>query len=254
MGRLARRVLGTLALVAVIAALIGQFFKADAGEQIIGGDRVAIADHPYIVYLATADGFQYCGGTLVAPDKVVTAAHCGEAFAPDWIRVVAGREDKQGDAGVVARVRDVWIHPDYRDVTLGDDVAVLTLAQRLPYRTMPIAADRVVYGSETDATILGWGRTTEAGGASRYLRGAQVPLVSDHDCAGDYDKFNERAMVCAGLPQGGVDTCQGDSGGPLIVDGRLVGISSWGQGCAEPGKPGVYTRVAAYADLISAHL
>ncbi|RLK55569.1 S1 family peptidase [Actinokineospora cianjurensis] len=254
MGLYARRILGALAAVAILIALLGQLFRADAAEQIVGGQRVPIADHPYVVYLATSNGFQFCGGTLVDRDKVVTAAHCAKAYPRDRVLVVAGREDKSSTDGVTVGVKDIWVHPDYRDVTLGDDVAVLTLAERVPYRPLPVATDRAVYTPEAPAGILGWGRVAETGAASRYLLGAQVRLVSDTECAVDYDNFLDDSMVCAGLPEGGIDTCQGDSGGPLIVDGRLVGISSWGQGCAEPGKPGVYTRVAAYADLIGDHL
>ncbi|GAA3056031.1 S1 family peptidase [Actinokineospora globicatena] len=254
MGRYARRILGALAAVAILVALLGQIFRADASEQIVGGQRVPIADHPYVVYLATTNGFQFCGGTLTGRDKVVTAAHCAKAYPRERVVVVAGREDKQGAEGMTVAVKDIWVHPDYQDVTQGDDVAVLTLAERVPYRPLPLAADRAIYAQDAPAAILGWGRVSETGPASRYLLGAEVRLVSDAECSVDYDSFLDASMVCAGLPEGGIDTCQGDSGGPLVVDGRLVGISSWGQGCAEAGKPGVYTRVAAYADLIADHL
>ncbi|MBM7772889.1 secreted trypsin-like serine protease [Actinokineospora baliensis] len=255
MARYVRRVLGALAALAIIAAVVlGQFFRAEAGQQIVGGQRAAIADHPYVVYLATTDGFQFCGGTLVTRDKVVTAAHCAKAYPRDRVRVVAGREDKASTEGSTVEVKDIWVHPDYRDVTLGDDVAVLTLAQRVGYRPLPLATDQALYAAETPATILGWGRVAETGPASRYLLGAEVRMVSDTECAADYDSFYEVPMVCAGLPQGGIDTCQGDSGGPLVVDGRLVGIASWGQGCAEAGSPGVYTRISTYVDLITDHL
>ncbi|GLZ41440.1 serine protease [Actinokineospora sp. NBRC 105648] len=254
MRRHVRRILGALAALAIIAAvLLGQFGRANAREQIVGGDRAAIADHPYVVYLATADGFQFCGGTLVTRDKVVTAAHCAKAVPVASIRVVAGREDKQAGTGLITTVSEAWIHPGYSNVTGGDDVAVLTLTQRLPYRPLPLAAaDDQPAG--TPATILGWGRTSDGGPPSRYLLKAEVPLIADTECARDYNGFTAPGMVCAGVPEGGVDTCQGDSGGPLVVAGRLVGIASWGEGCAEAGKPGVYTRVTEYADLITAHL
>ncbi len=252
MGGKTRRVLGAAAALAVLAAMFAQFV-ADAGEQIVGGTRAAIAEHPYVVYLATRDGYQYCGGTLVAEDKVVTAAHCARAFPARDVRVVGGREDKQATDGEVREVTAVWVHPEYRDVTEGHDVAVLTLSAPLPYRFLPLAdagAEPLTAGSP--ATILGWGRTSSGGATSRYLLTAQVPLYGDTECGDAYRAFDAASMVCAGLPQGGVDTCQGDSGGPLIVDGRLVGISSWGEGCAAAGKPGVYARVPAYAADIAA--
>ncbi|MCG8918316.1 serine protease [Actinokineospora sp. PR83] len=252
-----RRVFGVVAAVAVlataVAALLGPF-TADAGQQIVGGQRVSITDHQYAVYLTTADGFQFCGGTLVAPDKVLTAAHCVAARSAENLRVVSGREDKNSTDGVVSPITKLWVHPQFTKVTEGNDVAVLTLAKKVPSTPLPLATDPGGYAAGTKATVLGWGRTAEGGATSRYLMGAQVPLTSDTTCAGAYTDYDAATMVCAGLPEGGVDTCQGDSGGPLVIRGRLAGVSSWGVGCAEPGKPGVYARVADFIPVITAQL
>jgi secreted trypsin-like serine protease len=240
-----------LAFVIVFALLSG---GAHADQRVVGGTRVSTADHPYAVFLTTASGFQFCGGTLVSPRKVVTAAHCAVGQGRADIRVVAGRDDKQSDAGVVVKVIGVWVHPDFTGVRSGADVAVLTLAARVSYRPAAIATDQRPYRPGTPATVLGWGRTSEGGQASRYLLGATVPVVADPDCARAYPDFAPTSMVCAGFPGGGVDTCQGDSGGPMIVSDTLVGIASWGDGCARPNKPGVYTRVATYASVIAEQL
>ena len=97
-------------------------------------------------------------------------------------------------------------------------------------------------------TIVGWGVTSEGGEPPDVLQEAQVPMTTDAYCAGAYDDFDASTMVCAGYPQGGVDTCQGDSGGPMFGRAatgelRVVGATSFGEGCARPGKPGVYARV-----------
>jgi secreted trypsin-like serine protease len=91
--------------------------------------------------------------------------------------------------------------------------------------------------------------TSEGGSQPDRLQEAQVPITTDSYCAGAYSDFDPRTMVCAGFPQGGVDTCQGDSGGPMFGRSgagalRVVGTTSFGEGCARPGKPGVYGRVA----------
>ena len=242
-----------LAATGAVAVGTGQ---AGADQQIVGGQRASIADHSYTVYLTSVDGFQYCGGTLVAASKVVTAAHCTIGKEASEIVVVAGREDKESDAGTTSTVRTVWNHPDFTDVRYGADVAVLTLDQQLPYESLEWAKpdDVGLYHPGLDGLILGWGRTASNGAPSRFLLKASVPLVADADCLAAYSAYQATSMVCAGVPEGGVDSCQGDSGGPLIVKGVLVGITSWGEGCAEPGKPGVYTRVAAYAKEIEAQI
>ncbi|HEY8371467.1 MAG TPA: serine protease [Pseudonocardiaceae bacterium] len=244
-------------LALVMLAWTGSGAAADTlSERIVGGSRVAIEDHPWVVYLMNPGGLQYCGGTIAAPTKIVTAAHCVAEREPGSVRVVAGREDKNSRDGVVARVRNIWVHPKYQSASQGEDIAVLTLDRRLPYPSLPLAdeEDTRLYTAGTVARVYGWGNTSEGGVSSRYLLGATVPLVSDRDCAMSYREYDRTAMVCAGYPEGGIDACQGDSGGPLVVAGKLVGVVSTGDGCARPRKPGIYTRVATYADEVRAQL
>ena len=116
------------------------------------------------------------------------------------------------------------------------------------------------YRSGTMATVFGWGDLRGDGDYATLLHSVQVPVIADGTCSRDYPggadgAFQASAMVCAGEQgTGGRDACQGDSGGPLVVAGRLVGLVSWGTGCAEAGHPGVYTRVAAMASAVRAHL
>jgi secreted trypsin-like serine protease len=111
------------------------------------------------------------------------------------------------------------------------------------------AGERSTWSAGALETIVGWGATSEGGDLPDSLQEARVPITTDAYCAGAYSDFDPATMVCAGFPQGGVDTCQGDSGGPMF--GRtsagalhVVGTTSFGEGCARPGKPGVYARVA----------
>jgi secreted trypsin-like serine protease len=240
----------TTSLVAAIAALVASATQAHA---IVGG--VEAPETPWAVALTDANGRLFCGGALVAPDRVVTAAHClverstltSRDRAPGSIRVVAGRSDLRVK-GTSAKVASVWRHPGFHDVTGGDDVAVLTLSEPLPQATVPLVdqGDTASYAEGGEATVLGWGRTAEGAAPSPTLRQVGVPIRSDAECARAVPDFRADGMVCAGHPQGGKDACEGDSGGPMVVRGRLVGVVSYGKGCARPGEPGVYTRLAAY--------
>ena len=243
-----------VAAVAVVLAVAVQTGGAYAAPRIVGGTPASTAQYGYAVFLTDRNGFQFCGGTLVTHLRVVTAAHCVAGEKPVNVLVVAGRDDKKSSAGVVDTVARIWVNPDFTDVEAGSDVAVLTLAGRVDYPTATIAADQAVYQPGAPSTILGWGRTSEGGPTSRRLLAATVPVVADADCSLAYQHFSAASMVCAGYRQGGVDACQGDSGGPMVIGSVLVGIASWGDGCARPGKFGVYTRVASYANLIADHL
>ncbi|GAB2820985.1 S1 family peptidase [Lentzea nigeriaca] len=246
----------------VVSALASIFFTApaanadDVSPMIVGGTRASTSTYPWVVYLATTAGSQFCGGTLVKANKVVTAAHCVKGRSAASTRVVHGRDDKQSTAGTVASVTKIWVHPSYTTATAGYDVAVLTLDRSINSTTLPLAtpADTALYAAGNSALILGWGTTSSGGSASRYLLKANVPLTSDATCKSAYSQYSNTSMVCAGFPQGGTDTCQGDSGGPLVFGGKLIGDTSWGQGCAAPKYPGVYGRIAPYYSVINAQL
>ncbi|WP_033401533.1 S1 family peptidase [Actinopolyspora mortivallis] len=239
------------------AAGEARFGSLAAERPVVGGEPARVADHPWVVYLTDRRGEQFCGGTLAAPDKVVTAAHCVAEQRPDDVRVVAGRTDKNSGAGTVTELAGIWTHPDYSSAYRGADVAVLTLRSSLSRPTLALAdgQDEQLYRPGRMATVLGWGATSEGGVPADVLRRAEVPIRADSECSAAYGgDFVPGAMVCAGYTEGGVDSCQGDSGGPLTTGGKLVGVVSWGIGCARPGNPGVYTEVAAYADSLRARL
>lgn len=267
-----RRRAATLALLVTLPAPLVTAVSAapaEAQRRIVGGSTISTADHPWMVALASRRQFgsvrsgQFCGGALVSPTKVVTAAHCfydesGHRVDRPGLRVVLGRDDLRSNDGQEVEVRDVWIHPDYSFATNMQDVAVVTLAAPQggrPAIDMVGEGETGPYEPGTAAEVFGWGDTRGDGSYSNVLHDVQVPIVADQECAHDYPggpdgEFDPRGMVCAGEAVGGQDACQGDSGGPLVVGGRLVGLVSWGTGCAEANHPGVYTRMSAVADAV----
>ncbi|MFE0512576.1 S1 family peptidase [Streptomyces sp. NPDC058964] len=242
---------------AAATALLSAPTAAAAPQPIVGGTTTTTTSYPFVMQITDASGNQFCGGTLVAAKKVVTAAHCMSGESSSSVRVVGGRTYLNGTDGTVSKVSKIWINPGYTDATNGDDVAVLTLSTSMPYTTASYVSSSQtgVYAAGTTARILGWGTTSENGSSSNQLRTATVPIVSDSSCTSSYGSdFVQTDMVCAGYTSGGVDTCQGDSGGPLLIGGVLAGITSWGEGCAEAGYPGVYTRLATFSDLVTAQV
>ncbi|CCK26499.1 Trypsin [Streptomyces davaonensis JCM 4913] len=243
---------------AAATALIGVAPTAAAAPQpIVGGSTTTTTAYPFMMQITDSSQNQFCGGTLVSATKVVTAAHCMVGETTSSVRVVGGRTYRNGTNGTVSRVSKIWIHPSYTDATNGDDVAVLTLSTSMPYTTAPYISSTQtgVYAAGTTARIIGWGTTSAGGSSSNQLRTATVPIVSNSSCASSYGSdFISSDMVCAGYTSGGVDTCQGDSGGPLLVGGVLAGITSWGEGCAAAGYPGVYTRLTTFSSLVTAQV
>ncbi|MBA4862757.1 serine protease [Streptomyces sp. PSKA54] len=242
---------------AAATVVLGAPAAVAAPQPIVGGTTTTASAYPYVMQITNASQSQFCGGTLVAARKVVTAAHCVDGRTTSSTKVVGGRTYRNGTNGTVASVSRIWIHPDYTSAEQGDDVAVLTLSTSMPYTPIGYvsSSDTGVYAAGTTARILGWGTTSSGGSSSNQLRTATVPTVSNATCSAAYgSSYIASDMVCAGYSSGGVDTCQGDSGGPLVIGGRLAGITSWGYGCADAEYPGVYTRLTTFSSLVTAQV
>jgi secreted trypsin-like serine protease len=237
---------------------------AAADSAIIGGQPVRAGDSPWAVALSSRDRFggaragQFCGGAVVAPTKVLTAAHCmGRdtlGASPENVadlRVIAGRERLLGGGGREVAVRSVEVDPAYDPDTNVSDLAVLTLSGALPaeYAIRPARPGDPAASPGNDAVVYGWGDTSGGGEYAYALRSAPVTVLPDSSCeraypGGSGGRYAASTMLCAGDPGGGRDACQGDSGGPLVARGRLIGLVSWGSGCGRAESPGVYTRVS----------
>jgi len=187
---------------------------------------------------------QFCGGSLVAPHVVVTAAHCLLDRDAMSLQVVTGRSNLLDPGGQRLDVAAALTYPFFDSRTLSGDVAVLRLAAASNQTPVPLGGPP---GQWQPAEIAGWGSATEGGQASAELRFAAISILPDKACSrgSAYGfAFYRSTMICAGTLDGSADACTGDSGGPLLVDGALVGLVGWGRGCASPRYPGVYTRLS----------
>lgn len=222
---------------------------------IVGGTEVVPGRYSYMVALTTFTGFRFCGGSLIAPEYVLTAAHC----ATDGnTQVLIGRhnlsslEEKYETIPVEYEV----IHPGYVGSTLENDIMVLKLERESTYA--PVAYDKgnANVSSGVEVSTMGWGRISYGGNSSDILLETEVDVKCNCEC-NRRNVYNGKVtddMVCASRP--GKDSCQGDSGGPLIIKGNdtatdtVVGIVSWGIGCAFASYPGVYSRVGTNSDFV----
>jgi secreted trypsin-like serine protease len=241
-----------------------------SSPKIIGGELAK--DRPFMAALVDRFGDSgFCGGTFIKPDVVLTAAHC---VADGWtgVRVAGGTQLNTGlTSSHTAAISKVVVHESYSDRTHDNDLALIWLKQadlaRFGGKVHPIdyGTDLTAPEQAGKAIVSGWGTT--AAGEDSYpdeLREVTVPIIDKAKCisaGGEYKYVTER-QVCAGdWDHGGIDSCQGDSGGPLFLEtadatpvDTIVGIVSWGEGCADKKKPGVYTRVASYKSWIEGKL
>ncbi|MBY5349175.1 trypsin-like serine protease [Rhizobium leguminosarum] len=278
-----------LLLAAPVLAQQDTDFAGEDGGRVIGGQAAKKGEWPWQVKILAPDPEQrgrfggHCGGSLISPRWILTAAHCvtsgrsgkQDLFARDLL-IVEGKSkidkviavdgpDKPGLA-----VEDVIIHEDFDRKVFANDIALIKLSE--PAKSKPAilasASDDEVEAAGHPAVVTGWGYTkADHGWDDKYLptelQEVELPIVPREDCRAAYRDSSMRMNpidernVCAGYAEGGKDACQGDSGGPLVAqrpDKRWIqlGIVSWGAGCAEAEHYGVYTRVAAFRDWIAA--
>ncbi|GHA43485.1 hypothetical protein GCM10010329_77960 [Streptomyces spiroverticillatus] len=214
---------------------------------------------PHIVSVQK-NGKHFCGGSLIKADWVLTAAQCVDRAAPSQFKVTGGLLGLGNTVPGVTETREVVKivkHQGFSEYTIMNDIALIKL--KAPMLNLTTAALPTQGQKFTgSATMAGWGSTSEpppgptfrhgpAAGSLRYVR---IPLVSFTKCRDMHNMPIHAGMICAGEDAGGKDACTGDAGGPLIQNGRLVGIASWGSGCARAGTYGVYTETALYRTWI----
>jgi secreted trypsin-like serine protease len=240
----------------------------DFGTSIVGGHRAAYGAWPWIVGLIKADrnimDGHFCGGSLISPSWVLTAAHCVEnGMQPSQVDVVLGLTDLEDPEAGYERipVKRIISHPGYNKVMVSNDIALLELDHASRQRIMKTLIDNddqeTLAGHGTMATVIGWGATDpNRKNFPRWLLQAEVPIVSQEVCERALPGEIDQTMVCAGYVAGGTDACSGDSGGPLVVaDGQggyaQTGVVSWGKStCGKAGEYGVYSRVSANRDWV----
>lgn len=248
--------------------------------DIVGGSLASAGEYPWQVALVDSSESnpfegQFCGGTLIAQQWVLTAGHCvednGSVVAPSSMDVVLGINNLSdgptyGDYGQRIGVTQIYLYPGFNygsNDEVNQDAALLRLESAAVLNSL---VGTIALASPTDtsqvaagvaSTVTGWGATTESGGYPDALREVQVPIVSYAQCAAGYDgmyNLSNAYHLCAGLAAGGKDSCYGDSGGPLIVPNGTgwlqAGIVSFGEGCARSNYYGIYSRVSYFKSWI----
>ena len=211
---------------------------------------------------------QGCGGALVADRYVITAAHCTSGRAASDLKIAVGDTTfaLAGEASsFIINVKTIKQHPDYSASNTQNDISILELEQPVDLTAYPnikpicLPAQDTTY-ADREATVSGWGTLSSGGNLVAHLQEVDVTVFADGNC-GMMDSYMTPDMMCAGVKEGGKDSCQGDSGGPLFTSDlannnaqTLIGVVSWGFGCAAAGQLGVYAEVSHFRSWIDSQL
>ncbi|KAF6723556.1 Suppressor of tumorigenicity 14-like protein [Oryzias melastigma] len=236
-------------------------------SRVVGGQVAREGEWPWQVSLHVKGEGHVCGASVLNNRWLLTAAHCVQdgqfnrySQAHLWEALLGLHSQGQTQEWTVRRgVRRIIPHKDFSSTTYDNDIALMeldadvTLNQYIWPICLPSPAHDFPAGQE--AWITGWGATHDGGSRTTFLQKAAVRIVNATVCSSLMEDVVTDRMLCAGVLKGGVDACQGDSGGPLTVKGSsgrafLAGVVSWGEGCAQKNKAGIYTRVTKFRSWI----
>ncbi|XP_053312823.1 enteropeptidase [Spea bombifrons] len=241
----------------------GERLLDNENSKIVGGTDAALGAWPWIVSLYY-NNRQTCGASLMNEEWLVSAAHCvyGRNLIPSLWKAVLGLHDSlnvTSPTTVTLVIDQIVINPHYNRRTKDSDIVMMHLQFKVNYtdyiQPICLPESHQEFPSGMNCSIAGWGRIQSQGPIPNILQEAEVPLISNEKCQVQMPEYNiTRNMICGGYDHGGIDTCQGDSGGPLmcLLNERwvLVGVTSFGYGCAQPNRPGVYVRVEQFTQWI----
>ncbi|XP_026157129.1 coagulation factor VII-like [Mastacembelus armatus] len=236
--------------------------QLDPRARIVGGTECPKGECPWQVLLVYK-GKGFCGGVIYKPTWILTASHCLENTEAQFLKVVAGEHNTEVNEGTEQHIQvaQIIMHEKYVQSTANNDIGLLRLASPIVYTQYAVPACLPTRSlAELDLwaismhTVSGWGRRGENGPTSHLLRRLRVPRIRTQQCVQESGVVLTQNMFCAGYIEGRQDSCKGDSGGPLVTQYKntafLLGIVSWGKGCARPGNYGIYTRVSNYLEWI----
>ncbi|XP_051522636.1 uncharacterized protein LOC127422868 [Myxocyprinus asiaticus] len=235
-------------------------------SRIVGGQNAPAGHWPWQASLRWNDR-HFCGASLINKEWVLCAANCVYGVNPFYLSVHFGQQTQEriNTSEVSRSVQLIIKHPNYNHSTNDNDIALLKLNSSVIFtdyiRPVCLAADNSVFHSGTESWITGWGDNGKGVSlpSPKILQEVEVLVIGNRECNCLYGVGTiTDNMICAGQLDGGKDSCQGDSGGPMVNRQNSVwvqsGIVSFGEGCARPNLPGVYTRVPRYQEWISSHV
>ena len=235
---------------------------ANRTTRIVGGEETEVNEYPWQVGLVNTGGNRpWCGGTVINNQWVMTAAHCTAGESAGRLQVLLGKHSTNSDNNQIrVNVAQIVSHPKYNTGTaLSHDFSLLKLSSTLDFSDIRVAPACLPSGGDfvdVSAIVSGWGTLSSGGSRPDNLMEVTVETMSNAECRGDLGQGRiDASMICADVDDGGKDSCQGDSGGPLVTDvgGRynLIGVVSWGFGCAVKDNPGVYARITHVSQWIA---